>query len=124
MANLSQKPRQLLKNLVLGALFVGSCYRDFDIFEHVKNQSSVIGNLIFYEEELTITFESILVFTYLTAKSDCNSSQSEAVHRLLWISSMQTDGNSSSLKHQYPPNQILEMQSFDEHMTKIRELVR
>ena len=41
-ADLSPKLRQLFKNLVLGALFVGSGYPDFDIvFEHIKRELSV-----------------------------------------------------------------------------------
>ena len=41
-ADLPPKQRQLFKNLVLGALFVGAGYPDFDVvFEHVQKELSV-----------------------------------------------------------------------------------
>ena len=49
-ADLSPKLRQLFKNLVLGALFVGSGYPDFDIvFEHIKRELLVTEKIIFNE---------------------------------------------------------------------------
>ena len=38
-ADLPPKPRQLFKNLVLGALFVGSGYPDFDVFLSIYKTS-------------------------------------------------------------------------------------
>ena len=69
-AELSPKLRLLFKNLVLGALFVGSGYPDFDIvFEHIKRELSVTEKIIFNGDDLIVTFEHILLVADLIAKS-------------------------------------------------------
>ena len=69
-ADLSPKLRQLFKNLVLGALFVGSGYPDFDIvFEHIKRELSVTEKIIFNGDDLIVTSEPILLVADLIAKS-------------------------------------------------------
>ena len=91
-ADLSPKLRKLFKNLVLGALFVGSGYPDFDIvFEHIKRELSATEKIIFNGEDLLVTFEPILLVADLIAKSE-----NEAVQWFLWMYALKSMWNSCS----------------------------
>ena len=69
-ADLPPKKRQNFTNIVLGALFVGTGYPDFDVvFEHVRNQLSVTEKIHFNGTDIAVSFEPILLIADLIAKS-------------------------------------------------------
>ena len=122
-ADLSPKLRQLFKNLVLGALFVGSGYPDFDIvFEHIKRELSVTEKIIFNGDDLIVTFEPILLVADLIAKSKflkmkhCNG--------FYGCTLCNQKGTHVAGSHRYPHDESFEMRSFDAHMQNIQELER
>ena len=122
-ADLSPKLRQLFKNLVLGALFVGSGYPDFDIvFEHIKRELSVTEKIIFNGVDLLVTFEPILLVADLIAKSkvlkmkQCNG--------FYGCTLCNQRGIHVAGSHRYPHDESFQMRSFDAHMKNIQELER
>ena len=120
-ADLPPKPRQLFKNLVLGALFVGSGYPDIDVFfEHTQNELSVSEKLTFNEEELTITFEPILLVTDLIAKS--KALKMKQFNGYYGCTLCTQRGIHLAYTHRYPHDHSFEMRSFDSHMRNIQEL--
>ena len=122
-ADLSPKLRQLFKNLVLGALFVGSGSPNFDIvFEHIKRELSVTEKIIFNGDDLIVTFEPILLVADLIAKSkvlkmkQCNGFYGYTL--------CNQRGIHVAGSHRYPHDESFEMRSFDAHMQNIQELER
>ena len=112
-ADLSPKLRQLFKNLVLGALLVGSGYPDFDnVFENIKRELSVTEKIIFNGDDLLVTFEPILLVADLIAKSivlkmkQCNGFYGCTICN-------QREFHVARSSHRYPHNKNFQMRSFD-----------
>ena len=122
-ADLPPKKRQLFKNIVLGALFVGTGYPDFDVvFEHVRNQLSVTEKVHFNENDIAVSFEPILLIADLIAKSKVlKMKQCNGYYGCTLCTQR---GCHIGRGHRYPHEEEFEMRSFNSHMLNIQELER
>ena len=122
-ADLSPKLRQLFKNLVLGALFVGSGYPDIDIvFDHIKQDLSVTEKIIFDGDDLLVTFEPILLVADLIAKSNVlKMKQCNGLYGCTLCNQRRIHVAGSQRYHH---NESFQMRSFDAQMQNMQELER
>ena len=69
-ADLPPRKRQAFENIMLGSVFVGSGYPDFDcIFAHIKKELSVSEYIDFEGQKLAVSFKPILLIADLIAKA-------------------------------------------------------
>ena len=70
MADLPPKKRQSFENIVLGCLFVGSGYPDFDaVLSHIKQELSVSESIVFNGKQIKVVFKPMLCIADLIGKS-------------------------------------------------------
>ena len=120
-ADLPPKQRQLFKNLVLGALFVGAGYPDFDVvFEHVQKELSVDEEIEFKGACVSVTFEPILFVADLIAKSKVlKMKQCNGYYGCTLCTQR---GNHVGGAHRYPHDEVFVMRSFSSHLMNVQEL--
>ena len=121
MADLPPKKRQSFENIVLGCLFVGSGYPDFDaVLSHIEQELSVSESILFNGKQIKVVFKPILFIADLIGKSkvlkmkQCNG--------FYGCTLCTQRGVHYAGAHRYPHGESFTMRSYDSHLVNLSEL--
>ena len=120
-ADLPPRKRQAFQNLVLGCLFVGSGYPDFDIFfTHIEEELSVPEYFNFEGQKICVMFKPILFIADLIGKSKVL--KMKRCNGFYGCTLCTQRGVHYAGVHRYSHNEKFVMRSFESHMINIQEL--
>ena len=120
-ADFPPRKRQAFENTMLGSLFVGSGYPDFDcLFAHIEKELSVIEYIDFEGQKFDVSFKPILLIADLIPKTKVLKMKECKDYYGCTLCTRR--GTHYAGAHCKPHDKKIMMRSVDSYLTNIREI--